>query len=75
MITSISEPQNMTARDDLFATMTGVRTIGYRALLLLAFLLPFDLERRPLLWTSYLTVTNLTVELLVVSALGTASPS
>ena len=70
VITSISEPQNITARDDLSATTDGLRTIGYRALLLLAFLLPFDLERRPLLWTGSLTVTNLTVALLVVSGLG-----
>ncbi len=73
MITPISESRNMTARDEETVTMTGVRTIGYRALLLLAFLLPFDLERRPLLWSGYLTITNLTVALLVVSGLALIS--
>lgn len=70
MITSISEPQSMTARDSLVARLTSAHTIGYRAMVLLAFLLPFDLERRPLLWSSDLTVTNLTVALLVISGLA-----
>ncbi len=66
-------PPRLPARDSLFATRTGVHTLGYRALLLLAFLLPFDLERRPLLWTSHLIITNLTVALLIVSALALLS--
>lgn len=47
--------------------------LGYRGLLLLAFVLPFDMEQRPLLWTSYLSITNLTVVLIAVAVVALVS--
>lgn len=46
------------------------RDIGYGGVLVLAFVLPFDMAQRPLLWTGYLSVTNLTVLLVTVAGLA-----
>jgi hypothetical protein len=44
--------------------------IGYWGLLLLAFVLPFDVERQPILWTGYLTITNLSVLVFAIAILA-----
>jgi hypothetical protein len=67
---SILQPDTAAARDGFADAVSPSRDIGYRGLLVLAFVLPFDVERRPILWTGYLSVTNLTVLLLAVAALA-----
>ncbi len=51
-------------------SMVYARETGYWALLAVTFILPLDLDRAPLLWTGYLTVTNLTVGLLALAMLA-----
>jgi hypothetical protein len=67
--TPISQPRAPAARDgEVSAVASRIREIGYRSLLILAFALPFDMRRRPLLWTNYVSITNLTVLLLAAAA-------
>jgi hypothetical protein len=67
---SILQPHTAAGDDRIAGAVSRSREIGYRGLLLLAFVLPFDMERVPILWTGYVTVTNLTVVLLAVAALA-----
>src|SRR5436305_1935149 len=70
---TISQSNGRATRDRGVSPPGALSTVGYRALLLLGFLLPLDLERRPLLRTGYLTVTNLTLELLAISTIALIS--
>jgi hypothetical protein len=70
---TIPQSNGRVTRDRDVFPAGALSTAGYRALLLLGFLLPFDLERRPLLRTGYLTVTNLTLELLAISTVALIS--
>ena len=67
---SVLQPDTAAARDGIANAVGWSRDIGYRGLVVLAFVLPFDMERRPILWTGYLTVTNLTVLLLAVAGVA-----
>lgn len=61
---------NLPATGGVSSAVRRRSALGYRGLLLLAFLLPFDLEQRPLLWTPNLSITNLTILRLAVTVLA-----
>jgi hypothetical protein len=63
-------PQRAVPPPECHAANTTLYTAGYRALLLLVLLLPFDMKRHPLVWTGFLTITNLTVVIVAVASLA-----
>ena len=69
----VYQPHPPAARGAAVDLANRSREIGYWGLLLLAFGLPFDVERSPLLWSNALTITNLTVLLLAAAVLAIVS--